>query len=367
MFQKKKLVVLLAAAMLVAACGGGGGGGGDNGSTAASGNAQPASTAAQSGTGSTSSANTGGGTTSPGTGGGATIPPATAGGGNTSPNNPAPGTDQPAVPSVAADPQMRGYLEMVGNQVNYLHQNREVYWALLLEDFVGDGVSNAARGSRDGREPGWIRPPAFAPAAPLASFGIRVNRYMQPSTSGEAVGGQTVVGRVAFDLTERSAPAGQTAEIMRLVIDGVELSTAANGELTTARVRDGGQMHIYGRNAAGVEVRDTIPVPAAAVRLLPVSEILDHYGDTSSIVVLVDFEQAFSQAGSRLAALENMAGDFSLGITMSSAKLVRPASANYERGPLERKDMAGPRITVDNQPAVTGGGLSGRAHLTPPQ
>jgi hypothetical protein len=99
-----------------------------------------------------------------------------------------------------------------------------------------------------------------------------------------------------------------------------------------------------------------------------VSEILDHYGDTSSIVVLVDFEHAFSQAGSRLTALENMVGDFSLGITMSSAKLIRPASPNYERGPLEREDMTGPQITVNNQPAVTGGGLSGRAHLElPPQ
>jgi hypothetical protein len=329
MFNKKKIVVLLAAAMLVAACGGGGGG---NGSTAASGNPQLVDTGGSS---------------------------------NTSPNNSAPGNDQPAV---LADPQMRGYLEMVGNQVVFLHESREVYWALLLEDFEGDGLSDAARGSRDGREPGWIRPPAFSPAAPMASFGIRVNRFVQPSTSGEAVGNQTVVGRVAFDLTERSAPAGQTAEIMRLVIDGVELSTAANGELTGARVRDGGQMRIYGRNAAGVEVRETIPVPAAAVRLLPVSEILDHYGDTSSIVVLVDFEHAFSQAGSRLTALENMVGDFSLGITMSSAKLIRPASPNYERGPLEREDMTGPQITVNNQPAVTGGGLSGRAHLElPPQ
>jgi hypothetical protein len=327
MFKKKKIVVLLAAAMLVAACGGGGG---DNGATAASGNPQPVDTGGSS---------------------------------NTPPNNSAPGNDQPA------DPQMRGHLEMVGNQVVYLKDTRDVYWALLLENFEGVGIREAARGSRDGQEPGWIRPPHFAPAAPMASFGVRVNRFVQPSTSGEAVGNQTVVGRVAFDLTERSAPAGETAEIMRLVIDGVELSTAANGELTGARVRDGGQMHIYGRNAAGIEVRETIPVPAAAVRLLPVSEVLDHNGDTSSIVVLVDFEHAFSQAGSRLTALENMVGDFSLGITMSSAKLIRPASPNYEPGPLERKDMTGPQITVNNQPAVTGGGLSGRAHLLelPPQ
>jgi hypothetical protein len=63
-----------------------------------------------------------------------------------------------------------------------------------------------------------------------------------------------------------------------------------------------------------------------------------------------------------------MEGDFSLGITMSSAKLIRPASPNYELGPLERKDMTGPQISVNNQPAVTGGGLSGRALLdVPPQ
>jgi hypothetical protein len=148
---------------------------------------------------------------------------------------------------------------------------------------------------------------------------------------------------------------------MRLLIDGVELSTDANGELTGARVRDGGHMYIYGRNAAGLEVRETIPVPAAAVRLLPVSEVLDHYGDTSSIVLLVDFEQAFSRAGTQLAALENINGDFTLGVTMSSAKLIRPASPNYDAGPLERRDMTGPQITVNNQQAITGGGLSGRA------
>jgi hypothetical protein len=137
MFKRKKIVVLLAAAMLVAACGGGGG---DNRSTEASGNPQPVDTGGSS---------------------------------NTPPNTPAPGNDQPAVP---ADPQMRGYLEMVGNQVNYLKDTRDVYWALLLETFEGIGITEAARGSRDGSEPGWIRPPAFAPAAPLASFGIRVNR-----------------------------------------------------------------------------------------------------------------------------------------------------------------------------------------------
>jgi hypothetical protein len=350
MLKKKKIVVLLAAAMLVSACGGGGGG--DN-SIATSGNLQSVDT----GTGTASGSNT-----APDTGGNDNTP-STTGGSTTLPNSPAPGVDQPAVP---ADPQMRGYLEMVGNQVIFLHKNRDVYWASLLENFEGEGLFDAARGSRDGSEPGWIRPLAFSPAAPMASFGVRVNRFVQPSTSGEATGNQTVVGRIAFDLTERSAPAGQTAEIMRLVIDGVELSTSANGELTGARVRDGGQMHIYGRNAAGVEVRETIPVPAASVRLLPVSEILDHYGDTSSIVVLVDFEQAFSQAGSRLTALENMVGDFSLGFTMSSAKLIRPAAPNYEHGPLERKDMAGPQITVDNQPAVTGAGLTGRVHLELP-
>jgi hypothetical protein len=342
MFKKTKIVILLAAAMLVAACGGGGS---DNASIAALGNPQSVDTAVDTGGSSTTPSNTGGS--------------------NALPNPPVPGTAQPAVP---ADPQMRGYLEMVGNQVIFLHESREVYWAVLLEDFEGDGLSDAARGSRDGQEPGWIRPAAFSPAAPMASFGIRVNRFVQPSTTGEAVGSQTIVGRIAFDLTERNAPAGQTAEIMRLVIDGVELSTAASGELTGARVRDGGQMHIYGRNASGVEVRETIPVPTAAVRLLPVTEILDHYGDTSSIVVLVDFERAFSQAGSSLTALENMVGDFSLGITMSSARLIRPASPNYERGPLARKDMIGPQITVNNQPAVTGGGLTGRARLEqPPQ
>jgi hypothetical protein len=327
MFEKKKIVVLLAAAAMVAACGGGGGNGGVGAPTTDA---------------STSPIETG--------------------------NKPAPGNPAGETGAVA-DQQLKGHLDLVANQLVYLKKDRSIYDGLPLDHFEsGTGMYDVASGSKGQDSGAKVPATAAAPAAPIAAFGFRVDKFVQRSTTGEAVGDQTVTGRIAFDLTERDASpgiqAGDAAEIMKFVIDGVELSTGQNGELTSARVREGAQMHVYGRNAKGVEVRETIAVPAGAVRLMPVSNVMDHYGDDSSVVLLADLEAAFSQAGQRLAALENIAGHFSMQVTMSTAQVVRPASPDNDQGPaLERRVLVGQQIAVNNQPPVTGAGVSGSAWI----
>lgn len=264
---------------------------------------------------------------------------------------------------------------MVANQLVYLQTDRAIYNGVTLNQFESSiGMYDFASGSRGGDAGAQVPPPALAPAAPIAAFGFRVDKFAQRTAPDQAVGNQTVVGRVAFDLTERESSAGigpnEVAEIMRFVIDRVQLTTDANGELVSARVLDGAQMHVYGRNAANVEVRESVAVPSAAVRLLPMSNVLDNYGDNSSVVLLLDLENAFSQAGQRLAALENIAGYFSMRVTLSPAQIVRPAeSATSETPALERRELVGQPITVNDQPPVTGAGISGNAwiRMYPPQ
>jgi hypothetical protein len=262
---------------------------------------------------------------------------------------------------------------MVANQLVYLRTDRSEYWATPLHQFESSqGMYDAASGSKDGAGP--TPPPAAAPAAPLASFGLRVDRFVHRADGGEPVGNQIVVGRVAFDLTERDdspgISAGQVPEIIKFVIDGVELSTDANGELVSARAREGAQMHVYGRTATNVEVRESVPVSAGAVRLKSMEGVLDAYGDTTSIVLLVDLEHAFSQAAQRLAALENIAGHFSMKVTTSAAQVLRPAApATSESPELERKFLEGEPIAVNSQAPVVGAGISGNAwiRMYPPQ
>ncbi|MDB5771867.1 MAG: hypothetical protein JWM42_2241 [Burkholderia sp.] len=328
MFQKKKIVVPLAAAMLVAACGGGGGD--TNGDTTATGSLGTPSITSPSDT-----------------------PPA-----NQTPNQ-----------NVSNDQQLKGHLSIVANQLVYLKPSRtRPYWANTVDAFESDrGLFDIASGSKDGDANAEVPAPAAAPAAPLASFGFRVGNFVLSSTAGEAVGNQTAVGRIAFDFTERPASpgiaSGEAAESMKFVIDGVELKTDANGRLASARVIDGAQMHVYGRTATGVEVRESVAASTGSVRLLPIREVLDAYGDDSSVVLLADLEAAFAQAGPKLAAFENMRGHFSMKVTMSTAKLERPAASNSEEGPLARRDLVGPSITVNSQPAVVGAGLSGNVWI----
>lgn len=331
MLEKKKLVVLLTAALL-AACGGGG-----NDPVAG---------------------NTGGDSS------GGTAAPTTNVGGNNTGNAP---VDPPAAP---ADQQLAGHLAIVANQLVYVKTNRPVvYWATSIDSFESDtGMYDVASGSK-GDDAGAAMPAsALAPAAPIAALGFRVQRFVQRETEEQAIGNQTVVGRVAFALTERddspALGASEVTENMRFVIDKVELATNAAGELISARVLEGAQMHITGRNASGTAVQEVIPVPANAVRLQSMEQVLDVYDDTSSVVLMLDLENAFSQAGARLAALENIAGHFAMQVTLSPAQMVRPAEAATDSTPaLPRRELIGAPIAVHNQPPVSGAGVSGNVWI----
>ena len=352
MFEKKRILFVLLTSVLLASCGGGG----------TSGNAAiPATTASTPANGS---------------------------------NNPQPapnaGTPPPSGNPVstsnaaATDPKLNGYLEMVGDQIIYIRTNRVLYHPVAFPEFESDkGIVDVASGSplppplnidiggctiaKDGTC--GIQPPAAAPAAPIAAFGIRIGKSVQPSTPGQTVANQTVIGRIAVDLTERNDSPGiganEAPEIMRFVIDKVEMSTDKNGELISVQMQDKAAIHVYGRNAAGVEVRDDIPAPAGTVRLLPLSKIPDNNGDTSSVVLLLDLETGFSQADKKLTTLTNIAGHFSMRVTFSSIqRIVRPAAkATADYPAVEQEDLIGQQIVVNSQPPVNGAGIVGNAWI----
>lgn len=378
MFQTKRIMSLLAASALVAACGGGG-----DGTVAASGTATAD-------TGSTP-AITPPATSTPSTPAQTTTPPAATGTtttGETGSGTATPGTTTATTPVPAADQRFNGHMELVSNQILYLRANRILYLPVTLNTFEGaTGIVDIASGSPVANYPNLaaeaaasgctiaidgtcaIQPPAVAPAAPIAAFGIRIGTHVLPGAAGAQVGAQTVIGRIAFDLTERAGSAGigggEVAEIMRFVIDNVEMITDQGGRITTARVRDGAQIHVYGRNAAGVEVRESIPAPAGTVRLMPLTEIPDGYGDTSSMILFMDLETGFSRAGDRLAALQRIAGHFTMHVTLSAVdKIVRPAAVATPGFPaVPLKDLIGQSITVNTQAPVIGGGISGSAWI----
>lgn len=332
MFGNKRFSFLLAAAALVTACGGGGGGG-----------------SPQTGT----TANAGGDSPAPTNPGGSSTP---------QPTNP--GTQDGPI----ADQQLRGQLVVVGNQVVYIRRDRSMYLPSKVDRFEdNNGIDDVASGytGTEPPPPVYNGDPAFTPdstvgpAAPIAAFGIRISKRVMDD--GAPASNQSAIGRLAVSLEERSSAGLPDAqrESMRFVIDRIRLSTNAIGELS-AEVLPGAQLHVVGRNAAGIEVRDTIPVPARAVRMLPMERVPDRMGDDSSIVLLFDFEMAFSQAGERLRALHEIAGQFATNITLSSAQILRPASAD---GRLPEKQLVGAEITVSDQPAVRGGGLIGNAWI----
>jgi hypothetical protein len=386
MFQKKRLVSLIAASALVAACGGGG----DETSTA-SGTATtdsgttPTTTTPPAATPSTPA--TPGSTPPGGTTGTSPTPPVT----EPTPTAPSTGTTPTSpgtVTAPATDQRFNGHMELVSNQILYLRANRFLYLPVTLSTFESStGIVDIASGSAVANYPNLaaeaaaagctiaidgtcaIQPPAIAPAAPIAAFGLRIGTHVLPHTAGTTVGAQTVVGRIGFDLTERAGTAGiaagEVAEIMRFVIDNVEMATDQTGRITTARVRDGAQIHVYGRNAAGVEVRESISAPAGTVRLMPLTEIPDHYGDTSSVILFMNLEIGFSRAGDRLAALQRIAGHFAMNVTLSAVdKIVRPAAVATPGFPaVPLKDLVGQSITVNTQAPVTGGGIIGSAWI----
>ncbi len=366
MFHRKKMISLIAASALVAACGGGG-----NDTTVAAAPGGDTGTPAPITPPSNDTPNTPPSTT----------PPVDTG-------NPPPTEDPSTEPAPVVDQKFTGNMEMVANQILYIRANRHLYLPVSFTIFEGPvGIEDIASGSPVAPIPNLeaesaasgctievdgtcaIQPPAVAPAAPLAAFGLRIRTHLLPAADGTRPGAQTVVGRIAFELTERAdSPmirGGEVAEIMRFVIDNVEMATDATGRLTSARLREGAQIHVYGRNAAGVEVRESIPAPERTVRLMPLTEIPDGYGDTSSMILFMDLETGFSNAGEKLAALNQIAGRFDMHVTLSSVeKIVRPAGVEGpEMRPLPEKDLVGKAITVNTQPAVSGGGINGSAWI----
>lgn len=279
-----------------------------------------------------------------------------------------------ATPSAPEGQQLRGYLSMVANQLVYINTDRSLYNAIPLSQFEGTtGMYDFASGSRTVNTTTAVPARVASPAAPMAALGLRVDKFVQKTNESQAVGNQSVIGRVAFNLVEREGTAGiranEVAESMRFVIDGVVMGTNASGELTTVQVREGAQMHVQGRNAAGIVVQESIPVSTDAIRLLPISQVLDNYGDNSSVVVLLDLEAAFAQAGQRLAALENIAGYFATQVTLSTAPILRPAGQSDAGTAIPAKALIGESITVNTQAPVTGAGISGNAwiRMYPPQ
>lgn len=345
MVVAKKVLFLLSVAALVTACGGGGGGDGSSGNGG--------TTTTQTGT------QTGGGST-PVTDNGTPLEET---------GNPPVDNDPDGGNAAPSDQQLTGRLSVVANQVVYIRTDRTSYLPVSLSAFESDeGVYDIAPGSTGGDAGTQVPPPAIAPAAPIAAFGIRVDQVVKPSAPNQELANQTVIGRVAVELRERDDSPGifdnEVAEIMKFVIDRVELRTDADKKLAFIGTQAGAQMHVYGRNAAGLEVRATIPVPAGALRLLPMSQVPSHNGDTDSVVLLMDFETAFSQADLKLVALENITGHFAAHLTVSAAELIRPAAdATADSPALDRKILIGREITVNEQPPVNGAGISGNAWI----
>lgn len=336
MVFRKKLLLLLASAALLSACGGGGGGGKD-----------------------------------PVVGG---VGDGVSGGGGT-PTEPGSGTVIPAT-----DQKLNGYLQIGGNAVIYIPGDRELlydeyaYNATYIEPFetgrmfTGEEVyTDIAAGltEQERSNPALeIRPEVAAPAAPIASFGFRVVNEVQSEAGGIQTGAQTVVGRIAFDFVERSTTAAGSPERMTFIIDKVELGTNTAGRLITARALGDAQVYVSGVNAAGTAVNAAFPAAVNSVRLMPLSYVLDNYGDTSAQVLLIDLEQAFSQAGERLAALHNVRGDFDMHVTLSSLKMVRPEKIRTDPNDPDpawpRRDLVGKTIEMTGHTPVAGAGVSGR-------
>lgn len=267
---------------------------------------------------------------------------------------------------------MRGHLGLVASQLVYVKADRSIYFPVFLSQFEGNvGMYDAASGERSTDSTAEVPPRAVAPAAPLAAFGFRIEKFVQRSSPTQDIANQNVVGRIAFEFVERSGTQGiaanEVGEVMRFVIDRVQLTSDQNGEIVSARVLDGAQMHLYGRSNANSEVRESFSVPADTVRLLPMWQVLDHEGDNTSVVLLVELERAFSQAGQRLVAFENMRGHFDINVTMTMSQLVRPATTGSNA--VEYRDLVGQPITVNSQPVVNGGGVSGKTwiRMYPPE
>jgi len=329
MISPSKLVTVLAMTFLIAACGGGGGGGNDR--------------------------------YSGGNDGGINPPPV---------NNPTP-DPEPVEPVPATDQQLRGHLSVVGNQVVFINGDRSSPWPGEPEPYNGATIKyfeesglHIASGGTEADLTKQVPPSTIAPAAPIASFGIRISTsVLNDETDSPETGAQKVIGRVAMNFVEVAnaggVSAGQQPERVTFIIDKVELETNNQGRLISAKALEDAILFFTGEAANGTSVTTDFPVPTDSVRLMPLTQLIDNYGDTSSHILLVDLEQTFSQTGSELSAFHNLDGQFNMQLTFSSAKIIRPAHPNAEEGPRPRIGLVGQPIQLPGHTAVNGGGLSG--------
>lgn len=331
MFEKKKLALLLATAVFAAACGGGGGGGvaGDTTNTAG---------------GNTNGAN---------------------------PNPPPTNTPGDTQTIPATDERLNGFLHMSANQLVFIPADRRQMWGYSyngspIEYFEETGLEIASGGAQEDMN-AEIPPSAIAPGAPIANFGFRVLNEVIDSTGNVQAGAQTVIGRVGLDFIERpqagGVQAGETAERVTIIIDNVELATNAGGRLISARALPSARVYVRGVNAAGAAVNETFAAPENSVRLMPLYHVADNYGDTSAQVLMVDPEQAFSQAGDRVQSLHSLRGEFDMHLTFSSVNLVRPAKPVTDEPALDRRDLIGQPIQMTNHTTLNGGGVSGKVWI----
>lgn len=339
--------MLLATAMLLVACGGGGGGG-KNPSEGED------------------------GTSNPDTGG--------------SPNDPNNGNppDNPGGEIPSTDQRLNGYLQIGANQVVFIPGDRKQlygynYNAGPIEYFEGKDYQGGETGTsldiaaggteEDMTNPAVeIRPAVPAPAAPIASFGFRVLNQLYSAPGAVRTGAQSAVGRVAFEFVERPTDWGGSGERMTFIIDKVELATNADGTLVTAQAQSGSQVYVSATNGQGTNVIATIPAAPNSVRLMSLSNVADHNGDTSAQVLQIDLEQAFSQAGESLAPLHNLRGAFDMHVTLSSLeKMVRPYKPVTIDPEWPQRDLTGKTITMEGHAPVSGAGVSGRVLVRVPR
>ena len=335
MNKHPKLICMLAIASLIAACGGGGSGG--------------------------ESSSDGGATNLP-----INQPPAN----NPPVENPDP-DPEPVEPVPAIDQRLSGHLSVVGNQVAYINGDRSSPWPGQPEPYNGGTIKYfeeeglyIASGGTEADMTRDVPPSIIAPAAPIASFGIRIStNVLHDDTEVSVTGAQKVIGRVAMNFEEIESaggvPAGQQPERVTFLIDKVEIETDEQGRLISVKALEDAKLFFNGESAAGTTVTTDFSVPAESVRLMPLSQLIDNYGDTGSHVLLVDLEQAFSQAGSELAAFHNLEGRFNMQLTFSSARIIRPEHPDAEEGPRPWRDLVGASIQVPGHTAVNGGGVSG--------
>ena len=285
-------------------------------------------------------------------------------------NNPDP-DPEPVEPVPATDQQLRGHLSVVGNQVVFIKGDRSSPWPGEPEPYNGATLNyfeesglRIASGGTEADLTKQVPPSTLAPAAPIASFGIRISTsVLNDETDRPETGAQKVIGRVAMNFVEVASAggvsAGQQPERVTFMIDKVELETNDQGRLISAKALEGAKLFFTGEAANGTAETTDFPVPPDSVRLMPLTQLIDNYGDTSSHILLVDLEQAFSQAGSELSAFHNLDGQFHMQLTFSSAKIIRPSHPNPEEGHRPRRELVGQPIQLPGHTVVNGGGLSG--------